>query len=144
MKKCTRCDKEKDETEFFKHKRDGLQCWCKDCKKEYQRSDKVKEYMVRYNKKYQQTDRGKELQLNRVKKYQKLNPEKRKAQNDLNHAIRAGKLERLLCEICGTSNNVHGHHDDYDKPFDVRWLCRKHHVEHHKKTRSRDERILQL
>jgi hypothetical protein len=33
MKRCTRCNIEKDEKEFYKNKRkkDGLDCWCKEC-----------------------------------------------------------------------------------------------------------------
>ena len=36
------------------------------------------------------------------------------------------------CEICGATK-VDAHHDDYTKPSEVRWLCRKHHNEHHRK-----------
>ena len=34
MKKCSKCGAEKDESEFSKHRnaKDGLHCWCKDCK----------------------------------------------------------------------------------------------------------------
>jgi hypothetical protein len=46
--------------------------------------------------------------------------------------IRQGILIRLPCEICKTEIDVQAHHDDYNKPLDVRWLCRKHHREHHK------------
>lgn len=46
------------------------------------------------------------------------------------HAIRSGKLIRKPCEKCGELK-VEGHHDDYTKPYDVRWLCGKHHREHH-------------
>ncbi len=39
-------------------------------------------------------------------------------------AIRHGVLVRQPCEACGRSDRVsHAHHDDYAKPFDVRWLC---------------------
>jgi hypothetical protein len=37
----------------------------------------------------------------------------------------------MPCEVC-KETNVDAHHDDYNKPLDVRWLCKKHHREHHK------------
>lgn len=49
----------------------------------------------------------------------------------LRHAVSKGKVHPLPCEVCGNPQ-VDGHHDDYSKPLDVRWLCRKHHSELHK------------
>jgi hypothetical protein len=48
------------------------------------------------------------------------------------NAIRDGRLIRQPCEVCGALN-VEAHHDDYSKPLTVRWLCRRHHLEHHGK-----------
>lgn len=45
-------------------------------------------------------------------------------------AVKRGTMTRLPCEVCGETKSE-GHHDDYSKPLDVRWLCRKHHTEHH-------------
>lgn len=49
-----------------------------------------------------------------------------------NAATRLGLLVKKPCEICGMLK-VDAHHDDYTKPLEVRWLCRKHHNEHHRK-----------
>ena len=46
-------------------------------------------------------------------------------------AIGTGILIRQPCEVCGLEK-VDAHHDDYTKPLEVRWLCRKHHNRHHK------------
>ena len=37
MKRCTKCKKWKDESEFSKYpsRKDGLRCWCKNCECEY-------------------------------------------------------------------------------------------------------------
>lgn len=46
----------------------------------------------------------------------------------VHRALRAGTLVRQACEVCGTSDGrIDAHHDDYAKPLDVRWLCRRHH-----------------
>jgi hypothetical protein len=67
---------------------------------------------------------------------QALSPEEkliRQAARDyLNRLIRRGVVKRKDCEVCGSDKNVEAHHDDYEKPMDVRWLCRIHHDEHHK------------
>jgi len=46
-------------------------------------------------------------------------------------AIKKGFLERQPCQMCGTTNHVHAHHDDYSKPLDVMWLCPVHHRARH-------------
>lgn len=47
----------------------------------------------------------------------------------LNREIAAGRIERQPCEVCG--ERAQAHHDDYNKPLDVRWLCRSCHRAHH-------------
>jgi len=63
------------------------------------------------------------------------NYEKKIAHNKTRNAIRDGKLKKESCEVCG-SKKVEAHHDDYSKPLEVRWLCKKHHMEHHRNTRK--------
>ena len=53
------------------------------------------------------------------------------ARNYLQNMIKQGYITRLNCEVCGSDVNIEGHHDDYTKPLDVRWLCKTHHAEHH-------------
>lgn len=58
---------------------------------------------------------------------------RRNARSKLNHYIRDKHLLRQPCEICGAK--AEAHHDDYNKPLDVRWLCFRHHREWHKTNR---------
>jgi hypothetical protein len=55
------------------------------------------------------------------------------ARDYINRLIRQGVVTRLNCEVCGSQKNVEAHHDDYTRPLDIRWLCRVHHDEHHKR-----------
>jgi hypothetical protein len=55
---------------------------------------------------------------------------RKKARNTLNHYLRDKSIKRPNCEICG--GVAEAHHDDYDKPLDVRWLCFEHHRLYHK------------
>lgn len=57
-------------------------------------------------------------------------PERVRAREIIYREIKAGRLERQPCEVCGETPTF-AHHDDYDKPLEVRWFCRKHHREQH-------------
>lgn len=49
----------------------------------------------------------------------------------VNSAIQNGELQREPCVICGTTENICAHHKDYEKPFDITWFCKTHHVRYH-------------
>lgn len=63
-----------------------------------------------------------------TRRWRRENPEKYAAQVALNNAVRSGKVVKQPCEVC-RATKVHGHHDDYTKPLEVRWLCPLHHAE---------------
>lgn len=58
-------------------------------------------------------------------------PERIAARIKLRQAVKAGRIQRKPCEKCGNKASE-GHHSDYSKPYDVIWLCRKHHTEAHR------------
>lgn len=58
---------------------------------------------------------------------------KKNCREATHRAIQAGKLLKEKCEVCGEIE-VEAHHDDYTDPFNVRWLCKKHHAAHHANT----------
>lgn len=66
-----------------------------------------------------------------TKDYKCANEDKIKAQNLIATEIRAGRLTPFPCELCGKFP-TDAHHDDYAKPYEIRWLCRKHHNALHK------------
>ena len=63
--------------------------------------------------------------------WRKRNPQKHWAHLSTQTAIRHGLLVPEPCEVCGETK-VDAHHDQYDRPLEVRWLCRKHHKALHK------------
>lgn len=63
-----------------------------------------------------------------VKKWQQTNKEKHCAHQRVNRAVRNGILKRdKNCKECGKICRTEAHHEDYLKPLDVIWLCRKCH-----------------
>lgn len=69
-------------------------------------------------------------------KWDAANPKAKWAHQALRSAEKKGLIERGPCEVCHAVHGVdgviiHGHHDDYDKPMQVRWLCILHHRQLH-------------
>lgn len=65
-------------------------------------------------------------------KWAARNPQAVWAHACLRSALKRGLIEKAPCEVCGSAE-VDAHHDDYDKPMDVRWLCRRHHQAEHRR-----------
>jgi hypothetical protein len=72
------------------------------------------------------------------RKYRKNHPWKTKARDVINNAIKASKLKRGSCILCGKKpktinkkNIVHAHHPNYLQPLAIIWLCRDCHRKQH-------------
>lgn len=73
---------------------------------------------------YQRANRKRHSELTQEQKL------KANARSYLNVYIRRGKIKKQPCCICG-NENAQAHHEDYLKPLEVIWCCKKHHIEYH-------------
>lgn len=131
MKKCFKCGVEKDLTEFYRHPqmKGGRVNKCKECNKKDVSKNRV-ENLEKYRK--YDRDRGNRQSPEYLKEYRDRYPKKYKAHSKVAYEIRAGNLVPEDCEECGNKKAV-AHHDDYDRPLKVRWLCQGHHAQWHSK-----------
>lgn len=133
QKTCFKCNVMQPITEFYVHPAmgDGRLNKCKTCAKR----DVSKNYRenIEHYREYERQRFSRQERKQKVAEYAKRRPSiKRQATYLTTNAIRDGRLIRQPCEKCGDAKSE-AHHDDYSKPLDVRWLCRKHHLEHHGK-----------
>lgn len=143
MKKCFKCGVEKERSEFYAHPemKDGLLGKCKECcradsrahgtDKEYDRNRAMLPHRVAARKAHAQTEQGKQSHAKALRKSAAKYPEKREATVALNNALRDGRIIKKPCEMCGNVKSQ-GHHADYSKPLEVRWLCSTHHRQVHR------------
>lgn len=145
MKECKTCKTMKLEEDYYKSS-SGFDSTCKECRKERvsaNRKEKL-EYYQEYDRKrannpdrvqarldYLETEAGKESKRKTIQKYLESNPKKRSVHILTGNAIRDGMLTKDVCCICSTDVNIVAHHNDYDKPLEVTWVCAKHHTEWH-------------
>ena len=132
MKECFKCHRVLPLDEFYKHKRmaDGHLNKCKDCAKSdaskhrEKNLDKIREY---------DRGRGNRQSIDDLRKYRADYPNKYRAHTKVNNEKRKGNLVEKPCEICGSTDRIHAHHDDYLEPLNIRWLCAVHHHQWHSK-----------
>ncbi len=138
-KECFKCKTVKPLTEFYKHSRmaDGHLNKCKECAKtdvsnhRNQNLEKVRAY-----------DRARGKIPERIKANSEIThawreEDKRRsvAHSIVARAIRSGKLVRQPCLRCGETKSI-AHHEDYDKPLEVMWLCQPCHKKRHKELKN--------
>lgn len=95
---------------------------------EWQRKNRKRVYELAH-KRYA-TSEGKAIRQAIQARYNIKNRIKRLAKDTVHNAIRAGKLNKMPCAICGITR-TEGHHPNYKRPLEVVWLCKKHHIEVH-------------
>jgi hypothetical protein len=152
MKTCFKCGSSKDEDEFYRHPQmsDGRLGKCKECcksdvksnrqsKVEYYREFDVKRnalpHRVEARNSYHKTPEGHVKHVGTAIRWKKKNPFKVAIHRLVERAVRGGRLTKKPCERCGAVRSQ-AHHESYDRPLDVTWLCAKHHYERHKEMRE--------
>ena len=145
MRQCKKCNEMKELAEFPKYSAKGVHgfrhtckiCWNKKwsplvlahSNRYYQEnSDYREKAKMRARKRH---SKNKDEHRENGEKYAKKHRHECNVRMKTRRAIAAGKIEKQDCEVC-KSSDVHAHHDDYDKPYDVQWLCPYHHGERHR------------
>lgn len=150
MKVCRECCQEKPLSAFYKHPKmaDGHLNRCANCVKSrvtkhreanlekiraYDKMRSKKPHRLQAIRDYSQTEAGKAARKKASAAYINRYPMKYAAHVITGNAIRGGKLAPASnCSICSSTEKIEGHHDDYTKPLEVRWLCEKCHKEWHR------------
>lgn len=150
MKACRICKEVKPLPEFYKHSgmKDGHFNTCKCChnKRSLEWTAKNKDRVNANNrlrakspeikeKRRQQysSEAGKARAREAVRRYRKRRPMVDVAHRFIHVAIKKGLITRITeCSLCGSSNRVEAHHDDYTKPEAIRWLCKECHESWHR------------
>lgn len=69
--------------------------------------------------------------------------QKRAAHAATTKALRSRRLVPRACQNCLSPENIHAHHEDYEKPLEVLWLCASCHKRlHHGKISVEDLHVL--
>jgi len=139
MKKCTKCGKEYPLESFGKDKRnnDGRIYECRICRAKYMKEyqDKNKDRLKEYRQEYKKREKSIIKRRKNDKKHYKKNYYKLKARSLLRVGLIWNKIKKPnYCEHCGKKRKLEGHHEDYDKPREVIWLCNEcHNILHRNK-----------
>ena len=127
-KKCGRCGDVKPSAQFNKDKyaKTGLRSQCIEC------MTKERKRLRKHYKQWRERDEVKAKYRAYRKEHYDDNRKKVSARNKANHAVRTGAIVRRTCENCISTEAGQAHHNDYNKPLNVTWLCPACHKQWHK------------
>jgi hypothetical protein len=134
-KRCFKCEAVKPLSDFYRHPgmADGHLGKCKQCTKDdsnkyrAENLERIREYDRRRARIPERAAAA--MAVNRLWRAEDVR--RMKCHNAVARAIKAGRLERQPCSVCGSAKSL-AHHESYDRPLDVVWYCQPHHKERHK------------
>ena len=138
MKTCIMCGALKPLEDYYKHRAmaDGRLGRCKACHRSEMR--KVRANNIERYREYDRTrgktdGRKKMYNLKNKKKIASAGPQYMASHYAVSRAVKSGKLIRPdHCSKCLVQCFPQAHHDDYNKPLDVMWLCPICHAHRHR------------
>jgi hypothetical protein len=78
----------------------------------------------------------------RTREYFQRHRDRSYARNKAAIAIKRGYIVRTPCEVCGSLDVESHHYNGYNRPLDVKFYCKKHHMELHRgEARSEETRL---
>ena len=120
---------------------------------QFKTKEEYNAYFARYREEHRESWRNYRREYNKIwrkengyhneKASQLRYPEKVKAREILNKAVREGKIIRGCCIVC-KKPKAQGHHENYKKPLEVIWLCALHHSQTRKRGTWLTRLILKL
>lgn len=127
-KKCFKCNQIKPFSDYYRHSQmaDKHLNKCKSCTKKdatNHRWANIEKVRIYDNFRASLPHRKKRNSAY-TKEWRKEFPLRYKAHKQLGNAIKSKKIRKpSFCEICKKKSPLEGHHDDYNKPLKVCWLC---------------------
>ena len=112
---------------------DGHVNKCKECNKKDVTENREKniERVRSYDRERSKDPKRIKLNVEHNRAWRAADVRRNKAHNAVHWAIKTGKLERQPCIRCESEKSL-AHHENYDKPLDVVWLCQPCHKKRHK------------
>ncbi len=138
-RRCFRCKQNKPLSEFYKSKnrKYGRHYECKSCMykrlKKYRRTKSGKDICNKVRRRYDTSEKGKVAVKRANEIYRTHYPQRIKANREVNHKIRAGKLIKptsLKCHYCPDKAHEYHHHLGYEPEhwFDIVPVCIPCHI----------------
>lgn len=158
-KKCSKCSCVKPLTQFYRRTRngrEGRQSQCKACRLLMKQqvtarmtTEQVEQLAASRHRYYAaNTDKWRDYYRGRYRRvtaarritsrrWKKANHSTVQVHKRVAWAVKSGRLiPAKFCSECGSTGRIHGHHDDYTKPLEVRWLCPLCHVAWHRENEA--------
>lgn len=122
MKTCSRCKQSKPYDDFYpdRRRKDGHRCYCRGCTREMHQ-ERVNRGLVKRGPRRPRTGAH-------SRDWRERRPGATRAHNVVAWALKTGKLVRPeRCSRCERGGRIEAHHESYDRPLEVEWLCARCH-----------------